>query len=84
MEQMDLLPFSAVLLCVRLMTECMPQAAFTAKELREITKLEGVRVVIPEDQLNPTDVDMAEMKASRIKKRVFDILKGAATASPPE
>ncbi|EIE19717.1 nucleotide-binding domain-containing protein [Coccomyxa subellipsoidea C-169] len=60
------------------------QAAFTAKELREITKLEGVRIVIPEEQLNPTDVDMAEMKASRIKKRVFDILKGAATASPPE
>ncbi|CAL8471382.1 g10924 [Coccomyxa elongata] len=60
------------------------QAAFTAKELREITKLEGVRFVVPEQQLSPTDVDLAEMKASRIKKRVFDILKGASVASPAE
>ena len=62
----------------------MPQAAFTAKELREITKLEGVRFVVPEQQLNPTDVDLAEMKASRIKKRVFEILKGASVASPAQ
>lgn len=62
----------------------MPQAAFTAKELREISRLEGVRVVIPRGLLSLTDVDAAEMKASRIKKRVFDILKGAAEASPPE
>ena len=68
----------------RVLTHCVPQAAFTGKELREITKLEGVRVMIPNEQLKPTEVDMAEMKASRIKKRVFDILKGAAGARTPE
>ena len=60
---------------------CMSmQAAFTAKELREITKLPGVQVHIPQEALQLTEADRAEMKASRIKKRVYDILKTACEA----
>ena len=60
---------------------CMSvQAAFTAKELREITKLPGVQVHIPQEAMQLTEADRAEMKASRIKKRVYDILKTACEA----
>ena len=60
---------------------CMSmQAAFTAKELREITKLPGVQMHIPQEALQLTEADRAEMKASRIKKRVYDILKTACEA----
>ena len=56
------------------------QAAFTAKELREITKLPGVQVHVPQEAMQLTEADRAEMKASRIKKRVYDILKAASEA----
>jgi hypothetical protein len=59
------------------------QAAFTAKELREITKLPGVQVHIPQDVLQLTDADLAELKASRIKKRVYEILKTASESPSP-
>jgi adrenodoxin-NADP+ reductase len=54
--------------------------AFTAKELREITKLEGVSIHIPSESMVVTQADKAEMKASRAKKRVFEILSNAAKA----
>ena len=54
------------------------QAAFTTKELREATKLPGVALHIPPDALQLTDADRAEMAASRVKKRLFDILTTAA------
>ena len=56
------------------------QAAFTTKELREITKLPGVQVHVSPEAMQLTAADRAEMQASRIKKRVFDILKGASEA----
>lgn len=62
-----------------------PQAAFTTKELREITRLEGVALrVLPPGALAPTDADLAELKVSRQKKRVHDILAAAAAASPAD
>ena len=60
------------------------QAAFTAKELREITKLEGVQLHVPQESLVPTEVDQAEMDGSRAKKRVFGILQDAAKAPKKE
>lgn len=53
------------------------QAAFTPKELREMLSLEGVQVHMrPEDfQLKPACE--AEMKATRMKKRVYEILQKA-------
>jgi adrenodoxin-NADP+ reductase len=61
-----------------------PQAAFTTKELREVTKLPGVALHIPPDALQPTEADRAEMAASRVKKRVHDILVAAAKAAPAQ
>ncbi|KAK9802025.1 hypothetical protein WJX73_003027 [Symbiochloris irregularis] len=57
------------------------QASFTAKELRELLKLEGVRVVVDPDQLRVTETDEVEMKASRAKRRIFDIMKSSLDAS---
>ena len=54
------------------------QAAFTPKELRELLNMEGVDVHIPQDTLVVTPVDEAEMKATRMKRRVYDILQKAA------
>ena len=56
------------------------QAAFTAKELREITRLPGVQVNIPREAMQLAEADRTEMKASRIKKRVYDILKTSCEA----
>ena len=56
------------------------QASFTAKELRELLRLEGVRIVIDPQQMQATAADEAEMKASRAKKRIFDIMRGAVDA----
>lgn len=56
------------------------QAAFTTKELREIIKLPGVQVHVSPEAMQLTEADRAEMQASRLKKRVFDILKAASEA----
>ncbi len=59
------------------------QAAFTTKELREITRLPGVQVHVSLEAMQLTEADTAEMKASRLKKRVLDILKAASEAPEP-
>lgn len=57
------------------------QAAFTAKELREVLKMEGIQVKIPPDTVHLTEADKAGMKASRARKRIVELLQSAATAS---
>ncbi len=59
------------------------QASFTAKELRELLRLERVAVRVPGAALEPTEADRAEMAASRARRRVHDILAAAAAAPPP-
>lgn len=54
------------------------QAAFTPKELREVLNTAGVSVHIPPAALQLTPFDQKEMEATRMKKRVYDILKKAA------
>lgn len=54
------------------------QAAFTPKELREVLSMAGVSVHIAPEVLKVTPVDEAEMKATRMKRRVYDILNKAA------
>ena len=53
------------------------QAAFTIKELRELTRLQGVCVSIDPDDMNrglgPTS--MAEITANRPKQRILDLMK---------
>ena len=46
-----------------------------------MTKLPGVSLHVPPDALQLTEADKEEMKTSRVKKRVFEILT-AATAKP--
>ena len=49
-----------------------------------MTRLEGVVLrVSPADALAPTDADVAEMRLSRAKKRVHDVLTAAVTAAAP-
>lgn len=62
---------------------CEPQASFTAKELREVLRLEGVRVSFPGSTLAPTDADRTEMAAARARRRVHEILVAAAAAPQP-
>lgn len=60
------------------------QAAFTAKELREVLRMEGIRVVIPRDGMQVSAADQAELKSSRVRKRVYDLLEGASQTPAPE
>lgn len=53
------------------------QAAFTPKELREMLSLEGVQVKMDPEVFKVSPACEAEMKATRMKKRVFDILSKA-------
>ncbi|KAL0029968.1 hypothetical protein WJX77_010608 [Trebouxia sp. C0004] len=54
------------------------QAAFTPKELREMLSMAGVSLHIAPEVMKVTPVDEAEMKATRMKRRVYDILSKAA------
>ncbi|KAI5084724.1 hypothetical protein GOP47_0000893 [Adiantum capillus-veneris] len=54
------------------------QIACTAKELRELLGLKGVDVSIQQSDLVITSQDEEEMKASRIHRRVYDLLCKAA------
>ena len=56
------------------------QVSFAAKELREVLGMEGIKVCMDPQQMIPTPIDEAEMKASRQRKRVFDIMRKAAEA----
>ena len=59
------------------------QAAFTPKELRELLGLEGVRVALDPAAFRLSPACEAELKGTRMKKRVFDIL-AKALAEPKE
>ncbi|MCO5568897.1 hypothetical protein L7F22_022599 [Adiantum nelumboides] len=54
------------------------QIACTAKELRELLGLKGVDVIVQQSDLATTSQDEEEMKASRIHRRVYDLLCKAA------
>ena len=59
------------------------QAAFTPKELREVLNMEGINLHVDPQQLQLTEADQAELKAQRMKKRMFEILQKAAQREPP-
>ena len=59
------------------------QASFTAKELREVLRLPGVRTSFPSGALEPTAADRAEMAASRVRRRIHEIMATAAAAPQP-
>lgn len=47
-------------------------------------RLPGVRTSFPSGALAPTEADHAEMAASRVRRRVYDIMATAAAAPQPE
>lgn len=51
------------------------QAACTPKELRELTGLLSVSTHAPPDQMEVSASDQAEMKATRMRRRVYDLIK---------
>lgn len=59
------------------------QAAFTPKELREMLSLNGVQVKMDPEAFKLNPACEAEMKGTRMKKRVYDILS-KALAEPRE
>ncbi|XP_010519696.1 PREDICTED: NADPH:adrenodoxin oxidoreductase, mitochondrial isoform X2 [Tarenaya hassleriana] len=60
------------------------QAAWTAKELREILGMKNLHIKINQADLLVTPVDEEEMKKSRIRKRTYELLSKAATAAATE
>ncbi|KAK9830361.1 hypothetical protein WJX72_011281 [[Myrmecia] bisecta] len=58
------------------------QAAFTPKELRELLTLPGLQVHIDPQMLQLSPVDELEVKSTRMKRRVLEIITKAASASP--
>ncbi|KAH6781502.1 Pyridine nucleotide-disulfide oxidoreductase family protein [Perilla frutescens var. frutescens] len=55
------------------------QAACTAKELREILGIKDLGIYIEQADLVTTPADEIEMKNSRIRRRVYELLSKAAT-----
>ncbi|XP_020875205.1 NADPH:adrenodoxin oxidoreductase, mitochondrial isoform X2 [Arabidopsis lyrata subsp. lyrata] len=57
------------------------QAALTAKELREVLGIKNLRIRIKETDLSLTPADEEEMKNSRARKRIYELLSKAAAAA---
>ena len=59
------------------------QGAFTIKEVRELTKLEGVECIVHESDINAgsTKGSLAEIKKQRAKKRMHALLEKTAKAA---
>eukprot|EP00879_Flechtneria_rotunda_P017518 GHRR01018367.1.p1 GENE.GHRR01018367.1~~GHRR01018367.1.p1 ORF type:complete len:317 (+),score=67.40 GHRR01018367.1:162-1112(+) len=54
------------------------QAACTPKELREIVTMPSIAMHVDPLQLAISETDRAQMKASRLKRRVYDLISNAA------
>lgn len=55
------------------------QAAFTAKELREVLGIKDLSIEIRQADLSKTPADEEELKNNRIKRRIHELLSKAAT-----
>lgn len=62
------------------------QAAFTIKELRELTRIDGATCIVDpaEIQLGLTDFTIKELEASRPRKRLADLLQTLPAEPVPE
>lgn len=59
------------------------QAACTAKELKELVTMPSIAVHAAADQLAVSEADKTEMKAVRLKRRVFELISNAAATPKP-
>jgi len=57
------------------------QAALTAKELREVLGIKNLHIRIKQTDLSVTPADEEEMKTSRARKRIYELLSKAAAAA---
>lgn len=58
------------------------QAAFTAKEMKELVTEPGVAFHVEKDQLAVSPEDQQTMKSTRLKRRIFELIEeGARTAA---
>ncbi|XP_016506507.1 NADPH:adrenodoxin oxidoreductase, mitochondrial isoform X1 [Nicotiana tabacum] len=57
------------------------QAAFTAKELREVLGIKDLFIEIQQADLSKTPADEEELKSNRIKRRIHELLSKAATSA---
>lgn len=55
------------------------QAACTAKELKELVSMPSIAISANPDQLAVSDADKAEMKAVRLKRRIFELISKVRT-----
>lgn len=60
------------------------QAAFTAKELREVVRMDEIGITTADRGcLELTDTDQATLKASRARRRVVELLQSAVADAHP-
>eukprot|EP00949_MAST-11_sp_MAST-11-sp1_P003917 g3917.t1 len=80
---LDALRRSAVRRVIMIGRRSHVQAAFTMKETRELTRLEGVRFVVHPEELamGRTEASLVEISSMRAKKRMDSLLQKAADAS---
>ncbi|CAN8320289.1 unnamed protein product [Cochlearia groenlandica] len=57
------------------------QAALTTKELREVLGIKKLHIQIKEADLSITPADEEEMKSSRARKKIYELLSKAAAAA---
>lgn len=62
----------------RLTPGCCLQAACTAKELKELVTMPTIAVHAAADQLAVSEADKAEMKAVRLKRRIFELISNVS------
>ncbi|WIA12056.1 hypothetical protein OEZ85_012135 [Tetradesmus obliquus] len=59
------------------------QAACTAKELKELVSMPSIAVHAQPSQLAVSEADQAQMKATRLKRRIYELISNAAVAEKP-
>jgi hypothetical protein len=57
------------------------QAACTAKELKELVSMPSIAVHAQPSQLVVSEADQAQMKAVRLKRRIFELISNVSNSS---
>jgi adrenodoxin-NADP+ reductase len=73
-EALDVLKQSAVRRVHLIGRRGPAQAAFTAKEFREMLRLDGVQVIVRDDEIALNEASRAEIAKSRARKRIYELI----------
>lgn len=66
-------------LCVCALLSVCLQAACTPKELKELVTFPDIAVHVQPPQLEISDADQAEMKAVRLKRRIYELISNVSS-----